>query len=223
MLFQGSCGDYTSTVGMIIGGSTAAQGSMASTYFGTICSSTQSRWYCLAIDRTAVVQVVPPPARRFAFVTAATWTPGGGLAGADALCQSEATDAGLPGTYRALLASTSASAASRFNSSGSPWTRVDGVAVTSAAAAMFTATYWDASPAVTANGSQYLGNNSVWSGATTVNSVGTAGGTCNNWTSTSGAMSLAGRAGYSWVPGFYGLDISIACNATVRRLACFQL
>ena len=59
--------------------------------------------------------------------------PPSGIAAADALCTSEATAAGLPGTYRAFLATKQASAMSRFDLGGAPWVRVDGVVLATTA------------------------------------------------------------------------------------------
>jgi hypothetical protein len=221
ILLGESCSDYMSTSGNVTIGLTATQGQMFSAN-STITCATASRLYCLGIDRAAVVQVIAPPARRIAFVTTSTWTPGGGIPSADTLCQTEAAGAGLMGSYRALLATSGASAASRFNTSGSPWGRVDGAMLTATASATFSATFWDTSPAVTADGSQYLGNVAVWGGALSLAAAGTMATTCNNWTSSAGMAGIGGRSGYSWVQGFFALDIANSCNATFIRLACFQ-
>jgi hypothetical protein len=62
-----------------------------------------------------------------AFVSAGYYYPSNGMGGADTICTSEAAAAGLPGTYRAFLATTQASGMSRFGEGGAPWVRVDGV------------------------------------------------------------------------------------------------
>jgi hypothetical protein len=68
----------------------------------------------------------------YAFVSNGAWTGDfGGRDGADALCQAAATNAGLPGTYWALLADTSKvgeeNAATRFLNAGiGGWIRTDG-------------------------------------------------------------------------------------------------
>src|SRR5262249_34719103 len=54
---------------------------------------------------------------------------GSGVAGLDQFCADKANAAGLPGTYRALVATTTASAAARFSTSGPPWVRTDGVPI----------------------------------------------------------------------------------------------
>jgi len=58
---------------------------------------------------------IPPNPPKFAFVT--TWEGDGnigGLAAADAICQTEAEDAELPGTYKAWLSDSSSSPSTRF-------------------------------------------------------------------------------------------------------------
>lgn len=57
-------------------------------------------------------------AGRLAFVTDDVFQPGGGIAAADALCQREASAAGLPGTYCAELATSTGPAEARFDLSG---------------------------------------------------------------------------------------------------------
>jgi hypothetical protein len=88
-----------------------------------------SRLYCFGVDREQPVRPadVPVPGSRRAFVTDGLFRPGGGLVAADALCAAEAAEAGLPGSFLALLPTTSASAASRFDeAAGATWFRIDG-------------------------------------------------------------------------------------------------
>src|SRR5437868_4155746 len=60
------------------------------------------------------------------FVTSTRYTANlGGLAGADAICQAHATDAGLPGTYRAWISTAAEAPATRFGGARG-WARVDG-------------------------------------------------------------------------------------------------
>ena len=53
----------------------------------------------------------------------------GGLAGADATCQTLAENAGLQGTYRAWLSDSTISAAQRLTHNKGPYVRTDGVIV----------------------------------------------------------------------------------------------
>jgi hypothetical protein len=182
-----TCGDFTSDVddGSYLWTGWASANSWAFTYAITAGCSVHARIYCFGIDHTAQVAVTSTAGRR-AFMTAASWTPGGGIGSADALCQNEATAAKLPGTYKALLASSGSSAASRFNVSGTPWIRTDGIPLAPTASAFFSANVLDVTPIVTADGSVSCSGCSFWSGAATMTTVGSDTTTCANWLSTSG-------------------------------------
>jgi hypothetical protein len=67
-----------------------------------------------------------PPATqgRLAFVSQPVFTPSSGVDAADAICATEAN--GLPGTFIAALSVTGAPYASRFDTTGAPWVRIDG-------------------------------------------------------------------------------------------------
>ncbi len=82
-----------------------------------------------ATDGPATVQA---GAKRV-FVTSKNYTAAlGGLAGADAICQSLANAAKLPGTYKAWLSDSNASPATRFSAgckAGGPFTLVDGTVI----------------------------------------------------------------------------------------------
>lgn len=67
---------------------------------------------------------------KYAFITSVTAGGNlGGLTGADATCQSEATSAGLPGTYRAWMSDSMDNAIDRLTHSVVPYVRTDGVQV----------------------------------------------------------------------------------------------
>ncbi len=138
--------------------------------------------YCLGIDRVSTLTITPASGRK-AFVSKANFDAATGIAGADTLCRGEATAAGLAnaGTFKALLATTAASAASRFNEGGPPWVRVDGVEVAPTATALFdqqiTAPI-DVRADGTYNDQQF---GVAYTGALRPRDVGTNGTTCNNW------------------------------------------
>jgi cysteine-rich repeat protein len=67
---------------------------------------------------------------RFVFVTSKLYNGNlGGLAGADAKCQALAQAAGLPGTYRAWLSSSTASPSTRFTQFGGRYVTVTGTVI----------------------------------------------------------------------------------------------
>ena len=224
-----TCGDFTSAVNdpnsELIGGSASASSEMFTDYFAMYCDQ-DARIYCFSIDRQ--VQLAPTPVTgRHAFVTAGNWIPGGGITSADTLCRQEASDANLPGTYKALLAPTGASAASRFNTNGLPWIRADGIPLMPTAAAFFSATLFDVPPNVTADGFVYYGNDGVWGGAATMTTPGKDETNCVNWTSNSASASAgAGPSGDSAAQVYFdawpSVPDGIACNATWMYLTCLQ-
>lgn len=144
--------------------------------------------YCFGVGDTRPVTIPPVPSRR-AFLSSA-WTPGAGIASADALCQADASAAGLaaPATFRALLATSGASAASRF-SDGLPWARRDGVAIASTALDVL-AGAWDVPPSVRADGTYATDTGSAWVGASTLANVGTD--TCSDWSVSNNGASATG-------------------------------
>lgn len=218
----GDCTGFTSTTGNAAAGFADAQGNLMYQASGGQCT-VPARLFCVGVDKVGAVSApTPPPSHRKAFTTSAAWVAngGGGLAGADAVCQSEAASASLPGTYKALLATTTATAASRFNTSGDPWVRVDGVVLAPTAAGLFTATLWGASPGLTADGSQFLGNIGIWSGSADPLVTGTSNTTCQDWAGL--GFGSGGRAGYSHVPSLLGTDASVQCVSAIIHLVCLQ-
>jgi hypothetical protein len=143
---------------------------------------------CFGTDLTNPV-TVPPKTGRRAFVSKNTFVPGGGLAAADALCRSEAMNASLANAqnFQALLATGTATAASRFNLTRATWVRLDGIPVFATAAAL-------PSNTLTAALSQYSDGTYVvdkyalaFTGAQTPSIVDPSGAaaTCQDWTSAS--------------------------------------
>jgi hypothetical protein len=158
-------------------------------------ASTAVHIYCFAIDRASPLSI-DPPAGRAAFVSSKAVSPSIGLAGADAECQSEATTlAGLPAGhhYLALLATSSASAISRFDLTGPPWVRLDGVAWVAQAADL------GSGDVIATLNLDPRGNFSsfqrVWTGAIAPGSATAGGQSCSDWSSaSSGATANTGLA-----------------------------
>ena len=80
--------------------------------------------YCFGTDHPTPVPVRPATGR-LAFLST-PWSSGGGIASADARCQMDATLAGLAGTFKAALATSSGPPESRFDLTKSAWVRRDG-------------------------------------------------------------------------------------------------
>ena len=219
----GTCSDWTSTTGSPAAGLASNHGTTWTQYTSVGCN-TPSRLYCFGVDNAAVVTPPAVNARR-AFVSS-TWSPGGGLAAADAQCASDATAAGLSGTYKALLATSTASAISRFNTAAGtlPWARPDGTLITTTAAAMATAalTHVLASPnSNAANTVWYSGSPYTWTGADTLTGLGMQ--TCADWTSnTAASVARAGFNGHTNISNWRGGYANIGCDQTGFALVCLQ-
>jgi hypothetical protein len=206
-----SCTNWTVTSSSVQGSVITTSGAFGA-YTVNPCT-TSARLVCVETGHVAP-QVPATVSGRLLFVTLGQWTPGGGLAGADALCTSEATTHSLPGTYRALLTTSSQDAFARFSLTGPPWTRPDGIALTATAAGLATGaiTWLESFPHVRSDGSRYpyVG---TWNGSTTVN--------CNDWTSSSSGQSgLSGSPADAYRSLWLGTYTDTCNNA--RNLTCLQ-
>ena len=136
------------------------------------------RLYCLATDNASRVTVSAPAGARVTFLSQPAFQPWSGPQQADRLCATEAAAACLSGSFKALLAIDWASALSRFNISGPPWVRPDGVLIAEKPSDL--AGQLLAPIDVTADG-RSLSNSGVWTGA--ADSASASQANCANWTS----------------------------------------
>ena len=167
-------------------------------------------------DSLAQAVAVASP-QRIVFVTSTTHNGAlGGLAGADAICQTRATAAGLGGTYRAWLSDQTASPSSRFVQFGGFYTtNLETIA-----------TNWSGltdgqlSHAIDRDEFNALvSSGTVWTG-TQQNGTAYSGASCTNWTSADGGSS--GRIGStSEINAGWTNFASVPCN-NLRRLYCVQ-
>jgi hypothetical protein len=206
-----NCSDYSSTAGNVeIGSSYATTGSWSTDQLAP-CSQ-MFHLYCFGVDHNAPLQRVPATGRR-AFITDNTFAVGGGLPAADALCASEA--AALGGTFKALLATTSASAISRFSLAGAPWVRLDGIPL--ADTASLVATGGLRAPLNVTPSLAYV-TSIVFTGAVQPNATGAAAAdTCSNWTITNSAI----NGSSSYIGGFFFDQGTVNCQA--RKVYCLEL
>lgn len=218
-----SCAGWTSTsAGLLpLGDPTGGFGGWEMARYGS-CSDT-FRLYCLQKDFRNPVLVTPATGRS-AFVSDAFWVPGGGIAAADAVCQGDAQTNGLAGTYRAFLATSTASALSRFDTSGAPWVRVDGIPIVEAATDLANARgRFVAAFQITAS-SNFLGNDIAWTGSADPAAPGTLGITCNDWRSNANSASgTAGSLQFSSFSQALGSGPESACDTPYSHLYCLQL
>jgi hypothetical protein len=178
--------------------------------------------FCLGTDSPNPL-VVEPVEGRVAFVTTPSFTSGAGQDAGDQLCQAEAGAQGLSGTFVAMLGTSTGSAASRLDLSGSPWRRVDGIPFVFAAAdlpdqyAALTALNVQADGTVVATLEQddryaYTGGD--------FGALPTLEQACNDWTATTNLVrGLMGNPQGAYENA--GGCCSGGCNLT-RRIFCFE-
>lgn len=169
---------------------------------------------------TKTIQITTTAQAKRVFLTQGSFSGNlGGLAGADAACQAEATAASLPGTYRAWLSDASASAASRFPQNVGPYAMPNGVLVAGSWGDLTDGSLLTPLN-VTAAGAVVSGFTRAWTGTQSNGSAYTATADhCNGWTSTAGT----GRTGFVHQAGAW-TDVfpSQPCNTTGVRLYCFE-
>jgi hypothetical protein len=212
------CSGWTGGGDGTYGTAEAGGGGFSTAYFASNLCSSPARIYCFGIDRLTPVSG-PAASGRRAFV-APGWTSGGGLAAADARCAADALAAGLPGTFRALLADVGTSAISRFDTTGPSWVRVDGVPIAETAATLATADLI-AALHLTAAGVDVGIYATAFTGAPRPSTAGTPNSTCEGWTSASSAQTAnignAAFSGQSW----FSVMATVACDRT-QGLYCLQ-
>jgi hypothetical protein len=179
--------------------------------------------YCFDTSHISTLTVTPASGR-VAFVSKGSFDTTSGLAGADTQCQDEASAAGLanPTQFLALLSTSTASAASRFNLSGAQWVRPDGIKIadptTLAAGSELNSGIWQ-----NADGTYVTGTalTYVWTGSSTPSTTGTTSETCTDWSTNSssvnGALGLSNLANTGW----WNIGDSDPCNVA-HSVYCLQ-
>jgi hypothetical protein len=187
-----ACGDWTIGTGQLfgeLGETTGGAGAWSDDASETGCNAF-AHLYCFGISRVSALTVTPA-AGRIAFVSKESFATSQGIAGADTLCQNEASAAGLanPVTFLALLSTSTVPAASRFDMSAmsAPYVRPDGIEIadapTIAAGSTLDSGIWQH-----ADGS-YVTEfaAATWTGSVTPNDTGPLSATCQDWMTTNGA------------------------------------
>lgn len=220
-----SCADWTIGTGISFGEqgvSAGGAGAWSDDAVETGCNS-PAHIYCFDTSHISTLSVTPASGR-IAFVSEGSFATSEGVPSADALCQSEAAAAGLPNStqFLALLATSTASAASRFDMSpmSPPYVRPDGIEIadapTLAAGITLNSGIWQH-----ADGS-YVTEfaASVWTGSTSPNVVGTLASTCQNWSTIFGADT--GSEGVSNVTDIWWNSSASASCAVSRPVYCLE-
>jgi hypothetical protein len=140
---------------------------------------------------------------------------------ADAQCANEARTAGLPGIFRALIASTTATAMARLQanvSQGATWSRLDGVPLNRGGANAFFDMADMRAPLNVTSQMRYL-DAIVFTGAAAPNVLGTPSETCGDWVG--GQTGSVGRA--SDMASWFANGTSAACTSVPSvEIYCFQ-
>ena len=147
-----------------------------------------------------VIDVVVPPTSYRVFVTSQAFSPNfGGLSGADSVCSSAATGAGLGGAWKAWLSASFQSASSRLIHSSVPYKLIDGSVVALDWGHLVSGNIVRAidqdEHGSTANADAgtllYVATGTYYDGT-----PGTSEFTCNDWTSSDTPYQVVGGDGY---------------------------
>jgi hypothetical protein len=214
-----TCMDWTSTAGAVDGVS-ASYASYYATGFASSTCAGSPRVLCVGTGRTVAVELAPAPfpVGRYVFVTTQPFTIGGGVAAADAQCAAEAASNGLPGAYRAILASTTQSASDHVGGFAGVWRRPDGIVVARAGldhSPLDAAPHLDPTRAV-------LPNQAGFFGATSATGLGTMAATCADWTSTTTGPPIVVQSNSMFMLGLTAIS-SAMCGGSAFHLMCAQL
>jgi hypothetical protein len=206
-----NCAGWTSTSGEVRIGSTAG-GPWYWTDWGSGACFVQFPVVCFMTRRSVPVAISPSAGKRI-FLDGTTWVPGGGTSAADARCES-----GKPpgtGAVRALLATTTTPASAVLNLDAA-YVRPDGQIV---------GTGRDLVAGTLVSGAWQYGSGTyfpraAWTGATSLDVVGTPDSTCHDWTSSQGAP-MEGASGMAG-PSFWKSSISSNCSDWNTMFYCVE-
>jgi len=217
-----TCGDWTSTSGTFSGGfltATSAGWSSANLPLDSDLCTVSARLYCFGIGNQMMV-TTPSPTGRRAFLSTNIGPIAGGVAAMDDRCRQDAAAAQLSGSYRALIATSTMTALSRFNTTGPRWVRRDGIPLAPSAADLVTG--FRIPLTLRADGS--LGTNVngwVWTGAEP-NMLSEMNRSCVEWTSASAGR--GGQIGYSYHngPKAFLYLMNRRCDDYNEAIYCFE-
>jgi cell division septation protein DedD len=216
-----TCDDFTSTSGSARRGEVSGGPVSWTARQNSNCSTTR-RLYCLQIDHSGADLLPPPTSGKIAFVSTKTFLPGPGVgvAGADTLCASNATSAGLTGTFKALLATTTASAASRV-ALAPLYVRPDGIPIASgstiAAGGPLDSGIWQRADGTYVPATGDL----IYAGAPSPSVVApTLAASCDDWTTTTSTAAYIGADTFA-DPLWWSLAQNGTCTSTLA-VYCLQ-
>jgi hypothetical protein len=214
------CADWTQVLpDLEVGTNTAAGARLISDGFWDCFNG--GMIYCFETGNYYPVAPAPaPPNPRYGFIST-THRSAPGVPHLDAICTDEAIAAGLPGTYRAAVATSTSSIASRFTTDARDWTRPDGTIVAAGDELLTVRDYYRSFFNQHADGTYTDDWYATASGADpTANGI--ASRTCNDWQHmTSGGGHSVMFATASSERGMWGYIPFQPCNEPMRVL-CLQ-
>jgi hypothetical protein len=226
-----TCNDWTDSTGSSTGEAGVTGGSsgrwVRNAGSGVTCSATQRRpIYCFGTTRSTALTFTSATGRR-AFLSTGTVNLGTGRATADNLCRTEAAAAGLPNAsnYLAAMATTTESAMARFNLTGQPWVRSDGVRLAATPAQFLGASHsLEATLNVSASGTTYFwaansNRAAVGSQSPDARAATAASDSCNDW-GPGGTTALYGDVDITNAH-FWGLSKLVSCS-TASQVYCLE-
>ncbi len=213
-----NCGDLSNRGQDFTYGNADAASSLWTQNGQRSCDEQDERIYCLGIDHANPIVLSPDANHRVAFISNQKHGVGNGIAALDDVCDTDADDASLVGTFRAAVAPQGQTIQSRFPA-GQPWARRDGVVVIPGDASTIHAPLW-----FDANGAQVAplpDGAVVWTGAPSFTAAGDL--TCDNWDdATSALTATVGFSLRSRVAPAIGNTPPSGCN-NQWRVYCLQM
>lgn len=191
----GFCGGWTAdeATGFVLVGDLGASPGWWTAFATQPCTG-QGHLVCFGVDQQHDL-VVEPVEGRLAFVSAGFLPSTAGRDAADALCQTEAENAGHAGSFLSLLAVNGEAPAARFDAGGPPWVRYDGMAIfpegDAFAVTLATPFLFDAE-----GGLSQLAI--VWAGSYDSIVPGDDASSCTNWTATTGVAAMFNAIHVFW-------------------------
>jgi hypothetical protein len=223
---QSNCNDFTSNASGVLGNGGASTGGTWVWTSGLAqgCNGAYPV-YCFGTDLHNPLTFTPATGRH-AFLSKGVFSPSSTISAADMLCRSEAASAHLsnPTHFLALLATTTATAASRFDLTGANWVRPDGIPITSRPSDIEQtllagiSVHADGSYAANATLTGAYAPPPVATGATNPTTLGTSGSTCNDYSTSAGTSLAVTSAGYT--TSWFHFSES-ACNVPLN-VFCFE-
>ncbi|MBL0215826.1 MAG: hypothetical protein IPQ07_18340 [Myxococcales bacterium] len=209
------CSNWTVSTGT--GGGGMAEAAYPYVVSGASSNCGTGHVYCFETGKTAAVELHPPafPVGRYVFVTSSLFASNTGRAAADAQCQADATSAGLPGSYVAMIATSTESVTTHVGSLSGIWRRPDGIVVTRKG---LDQPPLDAAITMTADGTP--SSPQLYYGAPSLTATSGPNDNCVNWSTSSGP----GVVAYSYNVKLFGVaGVGTSICGGIFNLACAQL